>query len=126
MPIWVGGKTAPALRRVACYGTGYHTIGATPQELAAEIAAMRVEVERVGRDPDDIVVSMLWSSAAGLDRGRPLVDLLGEYAAAGLHHLVGTPWLAGPPRPGASTHDRLAATLDNLERVAAEVLPALR
>ena len=30
IPIWVGGKTAAAHRRVARYGTGYHTVASTP------------------------------------------------------------------------------------------------
>ena len=41
IPIWVGGKTRPAIRRVACYGTGYHTVGSTPAQVADEVAAVK-------------------------------------------------------------------------------------
>src|ERR1700722_14595715 len=60
IPIWVGGKTAPAIRRAARYGSGYHTIGSTPEELKAELAAVHEAMERVGRDPAELTVSMLW------------------------------------------------------------------
>ena len=47
-------------------------------------------------------------------------------AAAGLHHLVGTPWVDGPPPRGISAADLLTATIENLERFAADVAPAVR
>lgn len=125
IPIWVGGKTAPALRRVARYGSGYHSVGSTPAQLRGEVAAIRVEFERAGRDPAELVVSMLWAFLPVQGR-QAIVDLLGEYAEAGLHHLVGIPWMDGPPAPTATAPQLLAATIDNMERFAAEVLPHLR
>lgn len=125
IPIWVGGKTAPALRRVARYGSGYHSVGSTPAELRNELAAIRVELERAGRDPAELVVSMLWAFLPV--RGRQaIVDLLGEYAEAGLHHPVGIPWVDGPPALTMPAFDLLAATIDNMARFADEVLPHLR
>ena len=59
IPIWVGGKGPIAARRVARYATGYHTISSTPEEVAAEIKIVNDEVERQGRDPAEIEVSML-------------------------------------------------------------------
>ena len=52
--------------------------------------------------------------------------MLGEFADAGLHHLVGTPWVDGPPPSGISAGDLLAATVENLERFATDVAPAVR
>jgi len=53
------------------------------------------------------------------------VDVIGRYAAAGLHHLVGIPWLERVELARLSPADRLTATVDNLARFAAEVLPAV-
>jgi probable F420-dependent oxidoreductase len=124
IPLWIGGKTGPAWRRVARLGSGYHTVASTPGQVATEVAAVRAEVERAGRDPDEIVVSMLWAFLA--TRGvQHLVDTIGAYAEAGLHHLVGVPSLVERGQGAMSDHDRLAATLEDLERFAAEVRPAV-
>jgi hypothetical protein len=82
-------------------------------------------MDRLGRDPAGFEVSMLWGF---LDVTGPsaLVDALGEYADAGLHHLVGVPWVEGPPPSGISSHDHLRTAMDNLSRFAEEVMPALR
>ncbi len=125
IPIWVGGKTPAAIRRVARYGTGYHTVASTPAQLAEEVAAVKVEMERAGRDPDDLVVSMLaaFFAVAGKEQ---LIDTLGEYARAGLHHLVGIPSLRTGTLIEMSTHDRLQATIEDLNAFASDVLPAVR
>jgi probable F420-dependent oxidoreductase len=125
IPIWVGGKTKAAIRRVARYGTGYHTVASTPAQLAVEVAAVRAEMERAGRDPDELVVSMLWAFL-GITGKEQIIDTIGEYERAGLHHLVGTPSLRPDNLMDLSTHDRLQATLEDLQLFAAEVLPAVR
>jgi probable F420-dependent oxidoreductase len=124
IPIWVGGKTAPAIRRAARYGAGYHTIGSTPEQLAAEVAAVHEAMERVGRDPGELTVSMLW----GLLRSgsaQQRIDLLGEYENAGLHHVVGFPVLEPVPARPSDPHDRLRARIEELQRFAAEVVSAV-
>jgi alkanesulfonate monooxygenase SsuD/methylene tetrahydromethanopterin reductase-like flavin-dependent oxidoreductase (luciferase family) len=125
IPIWVGGKTNAARRRVARYGNGYHSVASTPAQLADELAGVRAEMERAGRNPDELVVSMLWAFLA-VDGKQQVIDLLGQYAEAGLHHLVGTPWLRPGDVAGLSTHDLLQATIENLELFATEVLPEVR
>lgn len=125
IPIWVGGKTAAAIRRVARYGTGYHSVASTPEQLALEVTAVRAEMERVGRDPDDLVVSMLWAFADVVGKEQT-VDALGRYRDAGLQHMIGIPPMGAGGAVGLSTHDLLRATLENMEEFAAEVLPAAR
>jgi probable F420-dependent oxidoreductase len=55
-PIWVGGHTRPALRRAARLGNGWLPIGARPpanlppEEIAQDLAILRAEAEKVGRD----------------------------------------------------------------------------
>jgi probable F420-dependent oxidoreductase len=127
IPIWVGGKTKPAIRRAARYGSGYHTVASTPAQVANEVAAVKAEMERAGRDPDELVVSMLWAFL-GASGKQQLIDTIGEYERAGLHHLIGTPSVRADDTTAMmkmSTHDRLQATLDNLEAFADEVLPAV-
>ena len=125
IPIWVGGKTKAAIRRTARYGSGYHTVASTPAQVREEVAAVKAEMERAGRDPDDLVVSMLWAFSAITGRDE-LIDTLNEYERAGLHHLVGIPWLRAVELSALSPADRLHATLDNMRLFASEVLPAMR
>ncbi|MGE5202503.1 MAG: LLM class F420-dependent oxidoreductase [Acidobacteriota bacterium] len=57
-PIWVGGESPPALRRVARLGNGWYPIGTNPSHpfdtlarFRAGIERMRKHVAEVGRDP---------------------------------------------------------------------------
>jgi probable F420-dependent oxidoreductase len=125
IPIWVGGKTPAAIRRVARYGSGYHTVASSPEQVAAEVSAVHAEMERVGRDPAELVVSMLWAFL-GVEGAEQIIDTVGRYAEAGLHHLVGIPWVEPVNAAGLSAPDRLTATLDNMARFADEVLPAVK
>lgn len=125
IPIWVGGKTPAAMRRVARYGNGYHTITSTPAEVATEIGLVRAEMEKAGRNPDDLAISMLWSGL-GTPGTDELVTTLGNYERAGMHHLVGIPWLRGADSLARlTTADRLKALTENLEFFASDIRPAL-
>jgi probable F420-dependent oxidoreductase len=125
IPIWVGGKTKPALRRVARYGSGYHTVASTPAQIRDEVAAVSAEMERADRDPAELVVSMLAAFVVTSGRDQ-LVDLIGEYRDAGLHHLVGIPSLRSRDPGARSPHERLQDAIEDLEEFSAEVLPAVR
>ena len=66
-PIWVGGESKPALRRVAQYGDAWYPVSNnqqirlnTPQRLRAGVDEMRRVAEQAGRDPDTIEVGYLW------------------------------------------------------------------
>ena len=124
IPIWVGGKTPAAQRRVVRYGSGYHTIASTPSELTGEVGQVRGLMERAGRDPGSLVVSML-GMGLGLTKKQDVIDALGDYNRAGLHHLVGIPWLLSGRLGEMTPHDRLKAQIENLEVFAADILPAL-
>jgi probable F420-dependent oxidoreductase len=123
IPIWVGGKSEIAARRVARYGSGYHSIGSSPQQLATELALVRAEMEKRGRDFGELEVSMLGGNIRGSSK-EELIERLGEYERVGLHTLVGVPSLT-QPRPGAP-HERLERQLENLQYFAGEIMPALR
>jgi probable F420-dependent oxidoreductase len=59
LPIIFGGESAPALRRVAEYGTGWYGFNLNPTEAAAKIERLHTLVREQGRDPKaiDIIVS---------------------------------------------------------------------
>jgi probable F420-dependent oxidoreductase len=50
-PIWIGGSSAAAFRRVGRLGDGWLAVPRTPAELAMDVAAIRREAEAAGRDP---------------------------------------------------------------------------
>lgn len=132
IPIWVGGKGEIAARRVARYGDGYHSITSTPEELSAEIEIVHRELEKAGRDPSEIVISMLGptiSLGGSARRDLPAVlsgstqqitDGLAAYAGAGLEHSLAIPVFAdtGVPTPERYT--------EAMQYLAEEVLPAVR
>lgn len=64
LPIWVGGESPAALRRAARIGDAWYPIGTNPQfplntfaRLKDGIARLRVEAEKIGRDPAGIAVT---------------------------------------------------------------------
>ncbi|MCW2540110.1 MAG: class F420-dependent oxidoreductase [Frankiales bacterium] len=132
LPLWVGGKGEIAARRVARYGTGYHTITSTPEELRAELVLVDVELERRGRLRSDIEVSMLGPVLSIGATGEPapgvisgsvdqMVNQLGEYAEAGLEHAILLPRHA----KNTSLQQTPAQLMEGMAFIAEEVLPAL-
>jgi probable F420-dependent oxidoreductase len=126
-PIWVGGNTAPGLRRALRRGDGWHGFEIYPEDMPdinEELARLGAEV---GRDPGELALSvvrglippgrdeesfvpdrrMLGGSAGAI------VEELGAYAEQGVEDVVIQVSLLAPLVPEA------------LEWVAAEVLPQL-
>jgi probable F420-dependent oxidoreductase len=74
-PIWIGGHSRAALRRVAKLGDGWHPVGANPAVPlpAAELRAMLDELARLteaeGRDPRALTISY---KAPVYDADRPV------------------------------------------------------
>jgi probable F420-dependent oxidoreductase len=62
-PIWIGGHSNPALRRVARLGDGWHPVGATaasplpPKEMRQKLAMIEGLMEAEGRDFSNLQVS---------------------------------------------------------------------
>ncbi len=131
IPLWVGGKGDAAWRRVARYGDGYHTITSTPEQIAEELRHVHAELERQGRDPAELVVSMLGPrvvigprvDAPGAVSGSrdEIIEQLAAYERAGLQHALATPSFGeglGQQRP--------ERTMEAMQYMAEEILPALR
>jgi alkanesulfonate monooxygenase SsuD/methylene tetrahydromethanopterin reductase-like flavin-dependent oxidoreductase (luciferase family) len=50
-PIWIGARADPAVRRAGRIADGFMATDVTPASFAAQVAIVRAELERVGRDP---------------------------------------------------------------------------
>ena len=87
-PIWVGGRSPAALRRVALLGDGWLASQVTPEEMAAGRAEIRAIAGRLGRAIDDdhygvILTYCLADTRAEAERlaapflipGRPRTDV---------------------------------------------------
>ena len=72
-PIWIGGHSRPALRRVAKYGDGWHPVGATsasplpPAEFQGLLDQLKKLTEAEGRDFEALTISF---KAPSYDPGR--------------------------------------------------------
>ena len=74
-PIWIGGHSRAALRRVARFGDGWHPVGANPAvplrpvELRAALDELSRMMEAEGRDPAALTISY---KAPLYDVGQPI------------------------------------------------------
>lgn len=105
-PIWIGGHSGPALRRVAKLGDGWHPVGATaasplpPSEMREKLSRLKELTEAEGRDFNALTISY---KAPFYDDGKPpegetrrlftggkqaALDDIAEMAALGVHELV--------------------------------------
>lgn len=104
VPVWVGGATEAAFRRVARYGHGFHAAFQPLDVVREEWAAVRVACEAAGRDPDEITLSLrLYLDPDGVMdpevsiAGSPaaMADRLDELEQAGIRHIVLDPVARG-------------------------------
>jgi probable F420-dependent oxidoreductase len=124
-PIWVGGHSRAALRRVARYGDGWHPVGATPAamlgpvELRGLIDELRRLMKAEGRDPDTLTIAYkapvydVEATDGGARRpfsGPPaqVLEDIAVYARLGVHELIFD-----------FRSDDLARSLERMERFAA-------
>ncbi|HET9924065.1 MAG TPA: LLM class flavin-dependent oxidoreductase [Methylomirabilota bacterium] len=106
-PIWVGGHSKLALRRVARLGDGWHPVGANPAvplrpaELRASLDELYRLTEAEKRDPSKLTISFkapLYDTGQGVDGGaerRPfsgspqaITDDIATYARLGVSELI--------------------------------------
>lgn len=87
IPIWVGGHTPRALRRVVALGDGWHAAFPGAAAMRAGMDALAAECRRAGRDLQSLTVS----ARVGLSARRPADELLVEIAALrdlGVSHVI--------------------------------------
>jgi probable F420-dependent oxidoreductase len=106
-PIWVGGHSKVALRRVARLGDGWHPVGANPAvplrppELRASLDELFRLTEAEKRDPSKLTISYkapVYDTGRGVDGGaerRPfsgspqaIADDIGTFAGLGVSELI--------------------------------------
>src|SRR5262245_12275391 len=101
IPIWIGGHTDAALRRVVEVGDGWHPLGLRPPvalhppELAARVRRLHELAAAAGRDPASITVAFkapvrFDESARSPLAGKPdqIAEDLRAYVGAGVRHFV--------------------------------------
>src|SRR5215813_8827937 len=109
IPIWIGGHTPRALRRVAELGDGWHAAFPTAAALKEGLERLRAACTKTGRDPKSLTIS----ARLGLPGKKPSSELLGEVKALrdlGVGHVILEP----------AARD-LASMTSAIERFAAEV-----
>lgn len=77
IPIWIGGHTPRALRRVAELGDGWHAAFAAPDVMRKGLAELTAACAKVGRDPSGLTLSV----RMGLSARRPAQEVLDELGA---------------------------------------------
>jgi probable F420-dependent oxidoreductase len=124
VPIWVGGATDAAWRRVARYGDAFHAAFEAPDAIAHAWSKVKEYVAEAGRDPGTVRCSLRWyldpegqrEPSKGLQGSTSeIVDQIGRLADIGVDHLVLDPVASG------GFDGRLAA----VERFAADVMPQI-
>ena len=140
-PLWVGGRSAAALRRAGQLADGWLTSNSTPVEVKSGIEAIRVHAAAVGRAvPDDhygVLIPFFFGKtvdealgiAASAIRTRPEVSI-NEYCALGSPEQISkklqqyieagaTKFVMRPSGPQESLREQV-------ERLAKEVIPGLQ
>ena len=79
-PIWVGGNSLPALRRVVSWGDGWQPVALPLAELEQKIHKLRGMMDAAGRDFDQLEITTLSMPDVSVAAAR-------AYAALGLHEL---------------------------------------
>jgi probable F420-dependent oxidoreductase len=84
IPIWVGGESAPALRRTVKYAHGWYPVGTNPQfpmntlsRFRTGLARFRGFAEKAGRDPSEIAIALRVLAGPGV---KPRSSIDGEAA----------------------------------------------
>jgi alkanesulfonate monooxygenase SsuD/methylene tetrahydromethanopterin reductase-like flavin-dependent oxidoreductase (luciferase family) len=124
-PIWIGGSSRPALRRVAARGDGWIPQGTPRKKMPDSLAYLRAQRDelRPGAEPEIGVITEAmyvgepdWEVARGTITGPPekLAESMNEYGAMGVSHLQ--------VRFQSRSIDELC---DQIERFGAEVGPHL-
>ena len=94
VPVWFGGSSEAARRRVAAVGDGWIPLFLSPDDYASALDRLRHDTEEAGRDPESVAAAVVVFACVG-----------GEDAAA-----RGAEWLSSVYRlPAKAFHRHLAA-----------------
>jgi alkanesulfonate monooxygenase SsuD/methylene tetrahydromethanopterin reductase-like flavin-dependent oxidoreductase (luciferase family) len=120
-PIWVGGNSERALRRVATHGDGWHPTSRLPiAEMTEKITRARDAASKIGRKPEDIALTLRWNAFPDLavTANRSVVaQKLWDYREAGVEYICID---FNIPQPAS-----MDMIDENMERLMGEILPTL-
>jgi probable F420-dependent oxidoreductase len=136
IPIWVGGESAPALRRTIRYADCWYPVGTNPQHpmntpsrFKAGMARFRGFAERGGRDPASVQVALRVLNGPSA-RPRRTIDSENEMFTGGAAEFVADIKVLAELGVDAVdvrlTAVTLEATLDNMRRFRDDVLAKVR
>jgi probable F420-dependent oxidoreductase len=115
-PIWVGGNSDGAFRRVVSYGDGWHATFLPPEQLRVGLDKLRAAADAAKRSFDTIELSMRVGTKGSLEDSRQaIVDQLAAYKRLGLTHVMLD-----------IRRDSLTEMLENLDIVAKEIRPGIQ
>lgn len=122
LPIWVGGSSAAAFRRTAAYGHAFHAAFQPRQVVADEWAEVRRACEAIGRNPDELTLSLriFLDPAKAMDPAKSIAGSRDEMleTIAGLRDIGVTHILLDPVARGG-----VSARLDALGVFMEDVAP---
>jgi probable F420-dependent oxidoreductase len=87
IPIWIGGHSPRAMRRVAELGDGWHAAFATPDVMRKGLVELKAACAKAGRDAGQITLSV----RMGISAKRPAAEILDELKALrdlGVSHVI--------------------------------------
>jgi probable F420-dependent oxidoreductase len=89
-PIWVGGDSPGAFRRVATLGDGWHATSKTPAQLAEALGRLRAACEAARRPLESVELSLRYGLTDDLIKQgtQAVVDALAEYKRLGVKHIL--------------------------------------
>jgi probable F420-dependent oxidoreductase len=89
-PLWIGGNSPGAFRRVVALGDGWHASPRTPADFRDGLAKLRATAEAARRPRETIEISLRFGlSDALLGQGpQAAIDQLGEYKRLGVRHAL--------------------------------------
>jgi probable F420-dependent oxidoreductase len=89
-PIWVGGNSAAALRRVVALGDGWHATSQSPAELRESLTRLRAAADAARRPFETIELSLRYGLTDELiaQGQQAIIDRLCEYKRLGLSHVL--------------------------------------
>ena len=89
-PIWVGGDSPGAFRRVVTLGDGWHATSKTPAQFSEALGRLRKAADEARRPLESIELSLRFGLSDDLiEQGtQAIVDTLAQYKKLGLEHVV--------------------------------------
>ena len=85
-PIWVGGHSAPALRRAGRMADGWHAVGIEPDTLREQFQEVQRHAQEAGRDPASVSLSV--RTRVSLNDPPQAIEQLQRYREVGVTHVV--------------------------------------